>query len=94
MAALDLRCICRPPGESSMSIDLIVLFILLLLFFFFVAAYGRRLRRKDEERREQALLKTCPRCAEQIKAAALVCRYCGHEFAEPVVTGVSGSDKK
>jgi ribosomal protein L37AE/L43A len=62
--------------------------------FFFVAAYGRRLRRKDEERREQALLKTCPRCAEQIKAAALVCRYCGHEFAEPVVTGVSGSDKK
>src|SRR5262249_49584321 len=34
------------------------------------------------------------KCAEQIKAAALVCRYCGHEFAEPVVTGVKGFEKK
>jgi hypothetical protein len=24
--------------------------------------------------------KVCPRCAEKIKSAAVVCRFCGHEF--------------
>jgi hypothetical protein len=26
--------------------------------------------------------KSCPKCAEKIRAAALVCRFCGHSFAE------------
>jgi len=33
--------------------------------------------------------KVCPRCAERIKAAALVCRHCGQQFdtnvAQPVI---------
>lgn len=30
--------------------------------------------------------KICPRCAETVKKAALVCRYCGHEFETPPKT--------
>ncbi|WP_253947515.1 zinc ribbon domain-containing protein [Paraburkholderia xenovorans] len=31
-------------------------------------------------------VKTCPRCAETVKAAAQVCRFCQHGFAPSVAT--------
>ena len=45
----------------------------------------KRDENREQERQEQVELensKTCPKCAESIKKAAKVCRYCGHEFEE------------
>ena len=31
-------------------------------------------------------MKTCPDCAEQVQAAARICRFCRHEFTAPPLT--------
>ena len=42
--------------------------------------YELRERPEDLLTRSASDSRICPRCAETVKAAALVCRYCGHEF--------------
>jgi len=35
--------------------------------------------------------KTCPKCAETVKAAAVICRYCGHDFATEQTATISAT---
>jgi len=47
------------------------------------AAFLIRPTKKQEEvsGRRSGTLKKCPRCVEFVKSEAIVCRFCGHEFA-------------
>lgn len=48
------------------------------------------------ESKADAQQKTCPKCAENVKSAAVICRFCGHEFgrfATPTQTSESPSNE-
>ena len=53
---------------------------ILMLAYLFVVKPDGTLTITYERRAASAEEKTCPRCAERIKAAALVCHFCGYEF--------------
>ncbi len=78
------------PGTRSASDFIAALFLCFLLIGFLIflymlivppvgtlsVTYEHRASVANATKEE----KTCPKCAEQVKAAALVCRFCGHEF--------------
>jgi hypothetical protein len=39
-------------------------------------------------------LRRCPKCAEQIKVDAVVCRFCGYEFQSPPTPKVKGNESE
>jgi hypothetical protein len=59
------------------------------LLFIFAIVHVLIIRPDNDHLENEALAsggKKCPRCAEFIKAEALVCRFCSHEFDPASVT--------
>jgi hypothetical protein len=70
-------------GAFAVAILLIFLFGLglLVLAYMLIVKPDGALNVTYERRTASSEEKTCPMCAERIKAAALVCHFCGHKFA-------------
>ncbi len=54
---------------------------IVILVFLAVVALAFMSAQRERERMSEDRDKTCPECAETVKADARACRFCGHRFS-------------
>jgi hypothetical protein len=89
----------RAPGSAQWSVhhpsvtSLIVVWVIALftIVVYPLAFYMTWRFFVESQDRRRAGSKVCPRCAETIKAAALICRHCGQEFEAPAALPAEAS---
>jgi hypothetical protein len=79
-------------GAFIIALLLCIILIGILVFIFMLIVKPNGTLTVTYERRAVSVEeKICPKCAERIKAAALVCHFCGYEFAPGEVKKLEGS---
>lgn len=68
-------------GRSGFGWFLVSLLISPLFGLILVLALPSRAKVPADKDRQYGRVKDCPQCAETVKRAAKVCRFCGHKFA-------------
>lgn len=71
-------------GSFILALLLCVIVVGVLVFIYMLLVKPAGTLTVTYERREQEILpteeKTCPKCAEQVKVAAKICRFCNYDF--------------
>ncbi len=71
-------------GFGAFFLALLLCFVLIgfLVFIYMLVVKPAGTLSVNYELRIHSEEKTCPKCAEKVKAAAVACRFCGHEFSK------------
>lgn len=81
-------------GRSNFGWFLLAVMVSPLLAGIFLLLVGDRWTYSVQFDNTRYNTKQCPRCAEDIKRAAQVCRFCGHEFMPEANADLAKSDPK
>jgi hypothetical protein len=76
-------------SEGWITASLLFNMILFVLPGLVVAGIGKMIGKNKRDEKASSGTKKCPRCAEDIKAEAQVCRFCGHCFTKGISPSIA-----